>query len=96
MEEEIDCEGTDEIVCPYCGYEHGDSWEASNSGEDTCSSCGKSFFYERETTVKYSTTKNCERDGGHSWPTAPSFERAGKKYVICRNCNDSKEIENPK
>ena len=33
-EEEIDHEYTDEIVCPYCGYEFSDSFEISSEEED--------------------------------------------------------------
>ncbi len=55
---EIECEYTDEIVCPYCGYESGDSWEISaDSGDDVCPDCDKKFHYERNVTVDYSTSK---------------------------------------
>lgn len=27
VEREIDHEYTDEVVCPFCGYEESDSWE---------------------------------------------------------------------
>lgn len=56
-ETEIDHEYTDEIVCPHCGYEHGDSWEAPDDGEDDCEECGKPFRFVRDITVRYSTTK---------------------------------------
>jgi hypothetical protein len=55
---DIDHEYTDEIVCPWCGEVHGDSWERhSNEGEDDCQSCGKSFRWSRNVTVDYSTEK---------------------------------------
>jgi hypothetical protein len=53
---EIDHEGTTEIVCPHCGHEFGDSWEASDSGEDVCH-CGGKFEYERDVIVEYTTKK---------------------------------------
>ena len=56
-ESEIDHEYTDEIVCPYCGYEHGDSWEAPDDGEDECAECGKTFRFERDYTIRYVTVK---------------------------------------
>ena len=52
----FDHEYTDEVVCPHCGYEHGDSWDMRD-GEQDCSECGKPFVMERYTTVKYTTEK---------------------------------------
>lgn len=56
-EEEIDHSFTEEIVCPYCGYEHSDSFEMQDSGKMKCSECKKEFTYEREVEVTYSTEK---------------------------------------
>jgi len=51
-------EYTDDITCPNCGYENGDSWEVSeDSGEDTCGNCGCEFEFERHIEVTYSTTQ---------------------------------------
>lgn len=45
---------THEIVCPWCGYEQGDSWEAPDSDDEyECEECGKIFAYEREVEVTY-------------------------------------------
>lgn len=53
---------TDEIVCPHCGYEHGDSFEYLNAGHDDgeteCDGCGKRFRWFAEITVTYSTEKS--------------------------------------
>lgn len=46
----------DEVVCPHCGYEHGDSWEMDD-GEHDCPECEKSFHLERHVSVTYSTRK---------------------------------------
>jgi len=55
---EIDCLYTDNIVCPYCGEEVSDCWEmSSDSDEYECGECGAWFFYERNVSVSYSTTK---------------------------------------
>lgn len=46
--------GTDNITCPYCGYENADSWEADESDNHyECPNCGSYFFYEREVSVSY-------------------------------------------
>ena len=58
---EIDCEGTSEIVCPWCGVEYMDSFEMggyhNNDGEDKCESCEKPFRWSRNITVDYSTER---------------------------------------
>ena len=59
---EIDHEYTDEIVCPWCGHRHQDSWEwfADSPNEDTegeCGSCGKSFFVSEHRDITYSTKR---------------------------------------
>ena len=57
-EDEIDHEYTTELVCPYCGYEHSDSWEiAADDGEWECPECGQTFRYFRDIEVTYSTQK---------------------------------------
>ena len=54
----IDHEFTDEIVCPWCGHETGDSFEFQNDyGEETCYECDKEFTYTRYISVEYSTEK---------------------------------------
>lgn len=61
MSKEIDHNYTDEIVCPYCGCEFGDSWELSaDSGEEECYECGKEFEYYRHIEVTYCTYKITE------------------------------------
>ena len=58
MSKNIDHEYTDDIVCPYCGYTHRDSWElGADYGDHDCGSCGKIFLYERDIVVSYSTSK---------------------------------------
>lgn len=57
----IDHEYTDEIVCPYCGYEFMDSWEfRPESDIIRCYECDKAFEYERIIDVTYCTTKKDE------------------------------------
>jgi DNA-directed RNA polymerase subunit RPC12/RpoP len=62
MKEEIDHNYTEEIVCPYCGCEFGDSWENSeDSGEEECYECGKEFEYYRHIEVTYCTYQITEK-----------------------------------
>lgn len=60
---EIDHEYTENVVCPYCGWEDTDSQEidfGSGSDETTeldCGECGEIFIAHRIVTVDYSTEK---------------------------------------
>lgn len=54
---DINCEFTLDIVCPYCGYGFSDSWEWDSEGEEYCENCDNEFSYERIVTVAYSTYK---------------------------------------
>jgi DNA-directed RNA polymerase subunit RPC12/RpoP len=56
---------TQEIVCPHCGYVHGDSWEMPDSDNDfECSECEKLFSYERYIEITYTTRKPKEVPNG--------------------------------
>lgn len=55
----IDNMFTEEIVCPYCGYEFKDSWECEDSDDEMyCEYCEKEFTYERHVEVTYCSYKN--------------------------------------
>lgn len=49
-------ECTDDVVCPYCGYTHGDSWEFQD-GEHICQDCERLFILEQSVSVTYTTEK---------------------------------------
>lgn len=101
--EDIDHEYTREIVCPYCGYEDGDSWEEEhNDGEKECGRCSKNFFYERQVEVTYSTSKDCELNKEeHEYTADPvlgdnhtlgKVAEDGKTYVKCLKCEETRFI----
>jgi hypothetical protein len=63
MEKEIDCSYTDEVVCPYCGFEFGDSYELFEfnfrdyiEGLE-CDECKKEFNVERCVEVTFNSYK---------------------------------------
>ncbi len=66
---DIEHEYTGEVVCPYCGYEHGDSWEygMEHDGDSTeieCCDCDKKFNATLSVEYNYSTSKiNCVDNG---------------------------------
>ncbi len=54
--DEFNYHNQDEITCPYCGFEHGDSWEErEDSGVMICHNCNKKFIWYRECTVTYNS-----------------------------------------
>lgn len=61
----IDTDGTDEITCPYCGYEFTESYEfpgeaggsEGNIGPIDCDDCGRRFNAYRNVSISYSTEK---------------------------------------
>lgn len=59
MEPEIDTAFQGQIVCPYCGHRHEDSWEmAGNDEEDVecdCYACDKTFRVTTHISIKYSS-----------------------------------------
>lgn len=50
-----DC--TNEVTCPWCGFEFEDSWEFSDEGKVNCDECEKNFIYSRDVSVSYSSSK---------------------------------------
>lgn len=57
---DFDTDYTDNIICPYCGCEIGDSWEV-NFNSDTelieCFNCDELFHATKYVEVNYSTEK---------------------------------------
>lgn len=50
--------GTDEVTCPWCGYEYSDSWEFGESEEEEiCQNCEKEFSFERHVEVTYNSSR---------------------------------------
>ena len=53
MPDEIDHEYTDEVVCPHCGFECGDSWEFPDEDDRECDECGKQYAFFRDYKISY-------------------------------------------
>ena len=53
----IEHESTEEIVCPYCGYEFSNSFEYNDASGASieCLECDKEFGLEVQVTVEYTT-----------------------------------------
>ena len=63
MNKEIDHDYTDEVICPYCGYEFSDSWEFNDNQDEQhveCEECSKEFFLYVNISVDYTTRKKKE------------------------------------
>lgn len=53
-EEAGDKDYTQEITCPFCGFEDENSWEADDEEDEyECPCCGSTFSYQRNITVEY-------------------------------------------
>jgi len=70
---EIEHENTNEVVCPYCGYEFSDSWEFDDNGGIECYECNKNFNYNKNISVDYSTSKIKCDEGKHEYEFESEF-----------------------
>ena len=92
INKEIDCDSTDEVVCPYCGYKHeNDCDKICNQDEDEefyCHNCDKVFIYTPYFTVTFSSRKcNCLNDVPHNWTRKQKHNDYGdKEYWWCDEC----------
>lgn len=90
----IDHRCTDNIVCPYCGYEDSDSWEEQPGEEDLglieCGSCDKSFYAQRNITITYFTQKarygTCRGCGAGDVPIENLTSTIGCYEDLCVEC----------
>jgi transcription elongation factor Elf1 len=92
--DEIDCDYTDNIICPYCGWEDVDSWENEPGEEDiglmSCGRCEKEFYAERYISTSYSTKKatygTCLGCGAKDVVTESYSSTMGKYMELCCSC----------
>lgn len=75
-----------EIICPFCGYEHRNSYEkVDNEDEDTqeieCSKCGKEIKVWVEIYVKYSS--QCKN---HDFQEIVIPFEGSEDYLECTVC----------
>lgn len=55
---EFEHEDTEEIICPWCGYQFRESWEFTAEEDETdCYRCEKPFKYHRIIDVTYDTER---------------------------------------
>jgi DNA-directed RNA polymerase subunit RPC12/RpoP len=52
---------TDEVVCPYCGHKHRDSYEFFENGQEcaeiACGHCEREFAISQHVSIAYSSRK---------------------------------------
>ncbi|MCK5602859.1 hypothetical protein KAR91_13340 [Candidatus Pacearchaeota archaeon] len=60
-EKAIDCDYTDEVVCPHCGHKHDCSYESFDSRDETvkfnCEECEEDFNATMGMELYYSSKK---------------------------------------
>jgi hypothetical protein len=97
--EKFDHEYTNNIVCPYCGYEDIDSWEVESGQEDLglieCGNCEKEFYATRIISVEYSTEKakygTCKKCGKEDVVVDGSYSSICKYEDFCVRCGDNEK-----
>lgn len=89
--DELDYSYTDEIICPYCGHEHSDSWEASDESDDEqCGECGKHFSYTSYTTRNFTSKKvDCLNGSPHDWKNVSGYYPGYPDAKRCKVCQKS-------
>ncbi len=87
----FDTSTTDNLICPYCGYEETDSWELGESSDNhQCGSCDKTFVYETEVSRSFtSSLAPCRNGGEHTWTQWMDFETCN--WRRCRICEKSEK-----
>jgi DNA-directed RNA polymerase subunit RPC12/RpoP len=82
----IDHEFTDEIVCPYCGYEEQDSRELDNHEDvQKCPVCKSKYHWTRDVQITYVTEKDCDLNGvAHQWGKIKKHNC--RRYRECETC----------
>jgi len=99
-DKEINCDYTEEIVCPYCGHEFGLSYEFFSVDDDDaglidCLECDKSFYAFRNIEVTYSTYKaiygTCSICGVEDTVVEDINVSGTKSLNVCLNCHKAEE-----
>lgn len=58
-----DTHNDENAVCPWCGHEHSDCWEWSDSDDECeCAECGKFFAYDTDVVRTFSACRVAEFD----------------------------------
>ena len=93
QEDKIYHEGTDELVCPYCGNQFQDCFELPECCDDVeCGECGKHFTYETYVTRTFTSKKaDCLNGSPHEWREPRVYDKYTVKY--CRACGKREETK---
>lgn len=89
----IDFKVEPEMTCPYCEFEHSDSWELrEEEGVFKCENCNKKFLYSRVVITNYHTHADCELNSQRhklKWLNTENFGdgRSGAYFCeVCETC----------
>ncbi len=92
MSEEIEAWKIGEITCPYCKYEHTDSWECglNNDGdcmESECDECGKKFNVTLIVETSFTSRGLCkENKNKHDWKYFDFISKEDGRRIFGREC----------
>lgn len=98
-DDEIDCEYTDYVTCPHCGFEDDDCWFEDDPDTDSeileCPECGKHFYAYKHVSISFSTEKvkigTCAKCGKHNKILEDYSGLIGNFKDYCLDCK-KKEI----
>lgn len=91
---------TNNIVCPYCGYENINSWEVESGEQGSlglieCGNCGKEFYATRDVEVTYTTHQakygTCTGCGAKNVVIEDYHSSIGKYHDLCTKCGYEQE-----
>lgn len=83
------------VICPYCGYDYQPESEDFDEDEqvEKCGACGKSFYHHDVVTYDHCTRPDCELNGeNHKWETLSL--RSGD-HDFCEVCGVIKPLSQP-
>lgn len=98
IKSEYDTDFEDEIICPYCGTKNGMPDVHTDEGELVefdCIKCEKSFIYQCNYSISYSSYKApCLNDGEHDWKKVIGAPREHfKNRYRCSYCDKEKIVK---
>lgn len=98
MSDEINCDYTKEIVCPYCGHEHESDGDAYGPQDDDlnlmCRECEKEFIYHTDYDITFcSRIAPClNNESPHEWRLSYETEKIKIEYCnVCSKRQDTKK-----
>ncbi|OZG49896.1 hypothetical protein BOCO_0413 [Bombiscardovia coagulans] len=90
MTRQIDHMDTENMVCPYCGYEEDETLEYPDYGVEECPECGREFVFSSDTIRYFSSSRYSGRTSeGYAFGPKMGASHLVKKCGLCGKVLDS-------